>query len=708
MSGLRPVLAVSGCLAVISWFLTPHIYALITRWVSALFDGTTELEDSTSVLPGPDTKQQVRTRNPARIWTLCFTIAIAGLWIVRPPVPYNHMSGTLPVVLMQVLIPHHHSYHGDIEQQFPFPDLLESEFWEAPHGHSPGWAPTASHATPETYIRPQPWWSFSRLPRGFERWADPTNFAKSGSDGNKDEATPYYNPVTDPLKISNLDLPVLEPLKQALQDHDIPINHVVFVLLESARKDLFPFKAGSPLHEKILASHDTTDEAVVQKVNEKLSKLTPVAEKLTGQSSGFFAEDSAGKSKLGGIDIEGVSTGSSLSFKSAVMNYCGVQPLPVNFMKEAESDIYQPCIMQILDLFNQMKSDKTDAVHDRKWKSVFLQSITGRYDNQDVLNENMGFNESIYKETLIDSHSRHYHVPMEKINYFGYPEPEIYPYIQDAINDAVENKTRLFLSHFTSTTHHPWGTPNAFEYNDYFSKDSVLGNHQDMNSYLNAIRYVDTWLGEVMKLLDDSGIANETLVVLVGDHGQAFQEDAPISGTYQNPHISNFQIPLVFHHPLLPRMQVTANTTSISILPTILDLLIQTKSLNTQDSDIAFDLLHQYEGQSLIRPYKATHNGRQAWNFNVINPGGEILSVGSAAAPYRLIIPMTGDFEYRFVHREKDPEEVEAITEWEVEMLVEHVRHVYGDGAARWVAEAEKVGRWWIGERWRLWDYDGE
>lgn len=419
MSGLRPVLAVSACLTVIAWFLTPHIYALITRWVSALFDGTTEPEDSTAVLPGPDTKRKFRIRSPARIWTLCFMIATAGLWIVRPSVPYDHMSGTLPVVLMQVLIPHHPSSLGDIEQQFPFPDLLESEFWEAPHDHFPGWAPTASHATPETYIRPQPWWSFSRLPRGFQRWADPTNFSKSGSDGNKDETTPYYNPVTDPLKISNLDLPVLEPLKQALQDHDIPINHVVFVLMESARKDLFPFKSGSPLHEKILASHDTTDEAVVQEVNEKLSKLTPVAEQLTGQSSGFFAEDSAGKSKLGGVDIEGVSTGSTLSFKSAVMNYCGVQPLPVNFMEEAESDIYQPCIMQILDLFNQMKSDKNDAVHDRKWKSVFLQSITGRYDNQNVLNENMGFNESIYKETLTDSHSRHYHVPMEKINYFG-------------------------------------------------------------------------------------------------------------------------------------------------------------------------------------------------------------------------------------------------------------------------------------------------
>lgn len=86
------------------------------------------------------------------------------------------------------------------------------------------------------------------------------------------------------------------------------------------------------------------------------------------------------------------------------------------------------------------------------------------------------------------------------------------------MNDAVENKTRLFLSHFTSTTHHPWSTPREFEYVDYFSTHGVMAkSHEDRNSYLNAVRYVDTWLGEVMKLLDETGIANETLVVLVGD-----------------------------------------------------------------------------------------------------------------------------------------------------------------------------------------------
>lgn len=288
-----------------------------------------------------------------------------------------------------------------------------------------------------------------------------------------------------------------------------------------------------------------------------------------------------------------------------------------------------------------------------------------------------------------------------------FPEPEVYPYMRDAINDAVENKTRLFLSHFTSTTHHPWGTPNDFTELEYFQTEGVRNRHHgDMNSFLNTVRYVDSWLGDVMDLLNDGGIANETLVVLVGDHGQAFVEDSPASGTYQNSHISNLKIPLVFHHPLLPRIQVEANTTTLSIIPTILDLLVQTRSLNEKDSDVALDLINEYEGQSLIRPYRSTtENGRQAWNFNLINPGGEILSVGSAAVPYRLILPLRDDFDYKFIDTALDPEETDGITEWEPEMLVEHVRHAHSDHAAQWVAEAEKVGRWWVAERMRLWDY---
>ena len=62
----------------------------------------------------------------------------------------------------------------------------------------------------------------------------------------------------------------------------------------------------------------------------------------------------------------------------------------------------------------------SESMHERQWKSVFVQSITGRYDNQNALNANMGFNDTtVYKETLIDPKSKYFHAGMEKINYFG-------------------------------------------------------------------------------------------------------------------------------------------------------------------------------------------------------------------------------------------------------------------------------------------------
>lgn len=45
----------------------------------------------------------------------------------------------------------------------------------------------------------------------------------------------------------------------------------------------------------------------------------------------------------------------------------------------------------------------------------------------------------------------------------------------------------------------------------------MVSSHEDINNYLNTVRYVDHWLGEILGLLGDTGIANETLVVFVGD-----------------------------------------------------------------------------------------------------------------------------------------------------------------------------------------------
>ncbi|KAJ5201829.1 uncharacterized protein N7498_006492 [Penicillium cinerascens] len=724
LSGLRSFLGAATVLLLLSWVCSSTIWVIASNLLSPVFSTTSAVEvEETFQLD--HRRQSPRKQRLVRIWTLCAVTVTVGLWLLRPQVPYSHMSGALPFTLFEALRLKSAKPHPLGEQDFPLPQLIGEEYWEAPRGHFKGWAPGGDESI-DTSGRPE--WASVSLPHGFERWEERPEPVHNSDDANgqdeeKPRPTSYYKPANDPLRITNLDQTVVEPIAQAIKAHDIPINHVFLVMMESARKDIFPFKRDSHLYQEILSSYHNQVPDIIQQINSKLSQLTPIAEQLTGESSGF--PDSGNRSAalwknsaefgMGGINVNGILTGSSLSFKSAVMNHCGVSPIPVDFMDEVTAKIYQPCIMQIFDLFNRLKENSTAShgshmgvndLQERNWTSVFLQSITGLYDDQDILNNQMGFKKAIYREEIERHRAKHYHAGMEEINYFGYAEREVYPYLRDIVDEAMKNKERLFLSHFTSTTHHPWSTPSDFHDEQYFADDSLMDKHEDMNNYLNTVRYVDGWLGDILQVLDDTGIANETLVVLVGDHGQAFLEDSPVSGTYENGHISNFRIPLVFRHPLLPQIQITANATSMSVVPTILDLLVQTKSLNDKDSTAALDLINEYEGQSLIRPYLATHNGRQAWNFGIINAGGTMLSVGSAAVPYRLILPLTEDFEFVFSNLDTDPDELHPLRGWSAQKLITRVKSKYGEKAGQWVDEAEKVGRWWVAERKRLWNFE--
>ncbi|OGE48791.1 hypothetical protein PENARI_c026G09232 [Penicillium arizonense] len=721
LSGLKSFMGAASLLLTLSWLLKNGVYFVMNHWFSALFSSPSiETADAEGLLPSSPRKASASS--PIRLWTIMAAVTVATLRLTRPQVPYNHLSGAIPFTFFQELRASPKQGHKTGEHAFPLAALVGE-------GHFKVWAPGTSDSKSES--RAPPAWSSGHLPPGFERWDERMPIRQTGeNDTLGNQTTPsFYSPMDDPLRITNLDQEILEPLARALKDHKVPITHVILVLMESARKDIFPLKAGSHLHEEILSSYNTRNPKVLQGANEKLSSLTPVAEKLTGESGGFMKSQTISRSQatewenaaapgMGGINIDGILTGSTLSFKSAVMNYCGTGPLPVDFMVEVKAKNYQPCIMQLFDLFNQLKENSTtnnprfqrphgglESIHDRNWTSVFLQSITGLYDDQDKLNEKMGFQKSICREQIEEDDAKHFHPGMEEINYFGYPEYEVYPYLRDVVNNTIKNNERLFLSHFTSTTHHPWGTPKDYPVEQYFAAGGLMAKHEDMNQYLNAVRYVDTWLGDMMKVLDEFEIANETLVVFVGDHGQAFNEDAPVSGTYENGHISNFRIPLLFRHPLLPKLQITANATSMSVVPTILDLLVNTGSLNEMDSTAALDLMNEYEGQSLIRPYQATHNGRQAWNFGIVNPGGTMLSVGSAAVPYRLILPLNEDFEYVFSNLDTDPNELTPLRGWSLDELITSVQRVHGDKAGTWLADAEKVGKYWVEEQKRRWNY---
>lgn len=517
--------------------------------------------------------------------------------------------------------------------------------------------------------------------------------------------TLHFSPAKDCLATSNLAENLLEPISTALRDQDIEVKHIILIKLESTRKDVFPLVKDSFMWGRIATTHHNNE--IPLKIQEGLRQLTKTAEYLTGEDTGHEEQEKT-KSR-GGITASNAVTTSTYTLKSLVGSLCGILPLTADFNQEFDHHIYQPCLSHVLEAFNtQLTSNKqSDDFRTWPWKSLWLQAATDAYDGQELLTAALGFgtNETITRDTMIDPHAAHFPPKHENVNYFGLEDTEVEPYLRDAIRDAERKQERLFITHLTSTTHHPWALPEHFHFQK-FLKYKGYGVDRMLNRYLNTIGYIDQWLAEILALLEETGIANKTLLVLAGDHGVSMPEDGS-STPYNNPHLGMFHIPLVFSHPALPSIQIDSPVSASQILPTILDLLISSSSLDKETSRVASDLLPLYEGQSLLRPLaNTTEDGRPLWDFSVTNTGGASLAIRCRTLPFRMVMPMVSAVEWRFADLSTDPNELDPIVTFNWEDFLSTVSEEHGTSAVEWVEEAASVARWWLGQNRRLWHWE--
>ncbi|OQE08462.1 hypothetical protein PENVUL_c009G00832 [Penicillium vulpinum] len=544
-----------------------------------------------------------------------------------------------------------------------------------------------------TALRPAPRWSWmSKEPiAGFEDW------------DQSDPLVLHYDPKEDPLHISNLDRPVLKEIHNALASGDVKIKHVVFLKLESARADIFPLQKDSFMYKRIAESWK--DKKIPPNVVDRLANLTRTAEFLTNFPTGFEHDDARfGRKAYGGISARDAITTATYTLKSLTGSFCGVTPLVADFNREFDHHIYQPCLPQVFDMLSQQPdiTSESDDFTKWPWHSTFMMSVTEMYDNQNKLTPQLGFRDKQTKETIIKPEAKYYPVKSAEVNYYGYPETELREYIRDAIDDAERDHQRLFLTHLTSTTHHPWGIPNeAFEE----MMGSKSGSNNDMNRFLNSVGYVDDWISNLIDILEEKGVVNETLFVMAGDHGLSLPNDGGIT-PYDNPHVGSFKVPIVIAHPQLPPVQIDTPVISSQIVPTIIDLLIESASLSQDSTRSARDIRSLYEGQSLIRPQVVEQDGREAWHFTVMNTGGSWLSVRSAARPeFRLVIPLVNDVEWRFSDVSKDPNELSPISRFSLADLAAAIEKEYDEKTLEWLFNASYVANWWVLENWDRWRF---
>ncbi len=155
------------------------------------------------------------------------------------------------------------------------------------------------------------------------------------------------------------------------------------------------------------------------------------------------------------------------------------------------------------------------------------------------------------------------------------------------------------------------------------------------HAYYGAVSYVDDQVGRLLKALDKAGLAEDTVIVVLADHGDMLGE----RGLWYK---MNFfegaaRIPLMVHAPdrFAPR-RVAASVSSADILPTLVDIA--------------------HGGETPAAPEAIA--GRSLWPHLKGQPGhdeviGEYLGEG-AIAP----LVMIRRDRYKFVHSPADPDQL--------------------------------------------------
>ncbi len=96
-----------------------------------------------------------------------------------------------------------------------------------------------------------------------------------------------------------------------------------------------------------------------------------------------------------------------------------------------------------------------------------------------------------------------------------------------------------------------------------------------IRAYDSEIAFDDNDLAKTLKLLDDLGVRDNTLIIFVADHGESLGDDGGIWGHGDHIFQPTVHIPMIFSYPKeIPQGgRIAANVSTVDILPTVLSYI---------------------------------------------------------------------------------------------------------------------------------------
>ena len=231
--------------------------------------------------------------------------------------------------------------------------------------------------------------------------------------------------------------------------------------------------------------------------------------------------------------------------KAIVALQCGMYPFLRTVAKESTPGILpQKCMAHVL--------------RSQGYKTAFFQPADD-FEHRSQLVSNMGF-ESFHG---LDDMS---HKGFEAVSYFGREDMMM---MKPSLNWMEANRdTPFFITYMTLSSHHNYVTPQSFPKVDYPVKDP------DQNNYLNAVHYIDSFIGRLMGEMKKRGLDDNTIFFIVGDHGEAFAEHARRQHDLIMWEEGLRALGMIYSPKYFPKPgKITGIRSHMDYLPTVMDIL---------------------------------------------------------------------------------------------------------------------------------------
>jgi arylsulfatase A-like enzyme len=156
----------------------------------------------------------------------------------------------------------------------------------------------------------------------------------------------------------------------------------------------------------------------------------------------------------------------------------------------------------------------------------------------------------------------------EPLGYLASDDLSLAEPFENWLDQMGNDREPFFATLLTSATHHPYRLPKSKASTPHGEGDEL----SDQQRYALLVEAEDKLLGLVLAVLDERGLRDSTIVVVLGDHGEGFGT----KGIKQ--HDNNFfeeglHVPLVMAGPGIPKLRVDGNVSLVDVTPSLLAVL---------------------------------------------------------------------------------------------------------------------------------------